>query len=252
MILVLGGTKEGKEAAARLISRGKKVKISVTTEYGASLLKGLEAEVIVSKLNPEKLRDILDSQEIKVVVDATHPFAEKITEAAIAACDDEKADYVRYERPRIDFPPHLKVIKVENYQQAADAAKNFDRILLTTGSKNLKKFVQSISRAQERLHIRILPLPEFLQRTISTGISPDNIIAMKGPFSSELNRAILGEYNIDVLVTKASGKTGGLPAKLEAASLEETPVIIISRPDYNFPRVVNTGDELIEMLKLLT
>ncbi len=251
MILLLGGTREGREAAAGLITNGQKVKISVTTKYGASLLEDLEAEVITAKLNEADLLRIIDEHDISAIVDATHPFASKISRAAISVCRNSETFYIRYQRPRVNIPEDLTIISASDFAQAAEAASNYEKIFLTTGSKNFKIFQQKITGWQERLYLRILPLTNFVQRIAAAGLPPDNIIAMKGPFSAGLNRAILQEYNIDVLVTKASGQTGGLPAKLEAAKLTETPVIVISRPEIDFPRVVRTQNELIKYLESL-
>ena len=248
MILILGGTKEGREIAAELISCGEKVKISVTTEYGASLLADLDAEVIVKNLQEEELRSILVSQKITKLIDATHPYAREITEMALSACDNTQTAYIRYERPLVNYPEEIDIIAADNYSQAAEAAADFDKIFLSTGSKNLKTFVRRVSSAKERLYARILPIVKSLQKAAAAGLGPENIVAMKGPFSSKLNRVILQEYDVDVLVSKASGRIGGLPAKLEAAKMLGLPVIIISRPDYEFPQVVSSLEELKKVL----
>ena len=64
----------------------------------------------------------------------------------------------------------------------------------------------------------------------SLGIPLDHIIAMKGPFSKELNCAIIRQFDIKVLVTKASGKSGGFWEKVEAASECGAELIVIRRP----------------------
>jgi len=138
---------------------------------------------------------------------------------------------------------------VKSYQEAALKAKEFNRILLTIGSKNLDIFVQTIENWQDRLFARILPDTVFIERARNIGFLPANIIAMQGPFSEELNYVILKDFDIDVLVSKASGKMGGLETKIKAAFKLGIPVILIDRPDINYEFFINDYEELETMLK---
>ena len=52
-----------------------------------------------------------------------------------------------------------------------------------------------------------------IEQCVKMGIKSSNILALQGPFSLELNKAIFNQYHIDVVVTKDSGKTGGVPEK---------------------------------------
>lgn len=80
------------------------------------------------------------------------------------------------------------------------------------------------------------------------GIGPDSIIAMQGPFSIELNRAMLEECKADVLVTKENGSVGGVEEKVSAALSPGIPVVVIERPKLNYPSVVDDYQGVIEWI----
>ena len=102
-------------------------------------------------------------------------------------------------------------------------------ILLTVGSKELGEYC--ISRnLRKRLYVRVLPAAESLALCGKWGIGGQQIIAMQGPFSAEMNGAVIRQYGIDCLVTKDSGRAGGFGEKLEAAMRTGIKVFVIGRP----------------------
>jgi precorrin-6A/cobalt-precorrin-6A reductase len=70
-----------------------------------------------------------------------------------------------------------------------------------------------------------------MQQALSAGFTPDRLLCLRPPFSREFNRAILQEYHIDVLVTKASGREGGVEEKVLAAADLGIKVLMIRRPE---------------------
>ena len=70
----------------------------------------------------------------------------------------------------------------------------------------------------ERIVLRILPLESSLQIALKLGYKPAHIICMQGPFSKELNVAMLKKYGSKFMVTKDSGAVGGFDEKVEAAA----------------------------------
>ena len=88
-------------------------------------------------------------------------------------------------------------------------------VLLTTGSKELHHFARP--GLAERCYPRVLPMADSLERCLTLGFPPKNIICMQGPFSRELNVALLRQYHIQTLVTKDTGGYGGFREKAEAA-----------------------------------
>ena len=81
----------------------------------------------------------------------------------------------------------------------------------------------------------MLPDPQLIQDLLSKGVSPDRIIAIQGPFSITLNKALMVDRAIDCLITKSSGKEGGIKDKVTAAQELDISVIVINRPEMNYP-----------------
>ena len=117
-------------------------------------------------------------------------------------------------------------------------------VLMTTGSKNIPEYVH-IKDFKERLYLRLLPNPQMMESAIQAGIMPAHLIGMQGPFSQELNEAVIRQFNIGVLVTKESGNNGGYEEKITAALNTGTDCIVIRRP------LENDGKKLSEIIAYL-
>lgn len=103
-------------------------------------------------------------------------------------------------------------------------------VLVTTGSRNLASYSEAARRTGIPLTVRVLDIPESLDACRAAGIPEDRIIAGRGPFSVEENLAAIGRFGIGVIVTKDSGRSGGVEAKLDAARQANCRVIVIRRP----------------------
>ena len=233
MILLLAGTADGREIAARLSSAGHRLIACTATGYGGRLLENSStAEIISGRLGAIELVELIRNRKIRLVVDATHPYAEEVTINAGRACAVTATKYIRYQRPALAMPVSPLIHLVQGYPQAADKAVELanQSIFLASGVKTLATFVTAVRTAGKKLTVRIIPDPEGLRRCLELGIEPKDIVAMQGPFSVDLNKQLLIHYRADVLVTKESGTAGGTDAKLEAALALAIPVVLIKRP----------------------
>jgi len=249
MILVLAGTKESREIIKRLQKISQPLLASVVTDYGYQLLVESGIEVIQEKLSPEKMERLIKEKKIIKIIDATHPFAQEVSLTAIKVAQSLGIEYLRFERKSLEFTNNELLIKVDSYKEAAKQTKEFNRILLTIGSRRLHYFVEELENWQERLVARVLPNWRFIKEANELGFIPRNLIGMQGPFTKELNQRLLEDYQIDVLVTKASGKVGGVNTKLEAALELGVKVILITRPAIEYPKIVNDIESLMEILR---
>lgn len=230
-ILLLSGTSEGPPLARALLAVGFEVRATVTREEAreslfGSLLRDIRVET--RGFTEESLAAFLAQGEADVVLDATHPFAVRITRLAHAACLRAGIPYVRYERPDWEPPPGTRL--VDSFAAAAELLPSLgERALLTIGAKQLEYFVH----LQGRMHLvaRILPSVVSIQQALAAGFTPDRILCLRPPFSRAFNRAILQEYRIGVLLTKSSGREGGVEEKVLAAGDLGVEVIVIRRPD---------------------
>lgn len=112
-------------------------------------------------------------------------------------------------------------------QAAAFLQTRQGNILLTTGAKELGAFA---ALEPDRLFPRVLPTHASLSACEDLGIPHRNILALQGPFSQEMNEAMLTQYQIRWLVTKDGGTAGGYEEKQAAAQARGVPVILIRRP----------------------
>lgn len=229
-ILLLSGTSEGPPLARALLDAGFDVRATVTRpEARQSLFGTLVDEILVEArgFTEASLADFLAQGSADLVLDATHPFAVRITRIAQGVCQRLGTPFVRYERP--DWEPPAGTRLVDSFAAAAALLPALgSRILLTIGAKQLKHFAQLHSSLT--LFARILPAVVSLEQAQAAGFGPDRILCLRPPFSREFNRAVLREYRIDVLLTKASGREGGVAEKVLAANDLGVAVVMIRRP----------------------
>ena len=228
-VLVFGGTTEGKNLAKAIAQKGLDVTLFVATEYGKSVLEQQEqVRVCTKRLDEQEMIAYLESNIFDCVVDATHPYADIVTKNIEMACRVTSTKYMRMVRAKSNEDE--RVIYVPTVEGAVDLLKDSDgNILVTTGSKNLEHFTK-IKDFSTRLHVRIIPMPESLEKAIDLGIRSSNIICMQGPFDLEMNKAIIKKTNSKYIVTKDSGDVGGFSEKVQAALQLGCKVIVVSRP----------------------
>ena len=249
MILVMSGTKDGREIAKLLESKGYKVYSTTATEY-SSLLGGFEGDGVSKPLDVKGLIRLIKDKNIRYVVDATHPYADNASKNGIEACDRTGIKYIRFEREEEHLPVSDLIVNVANFEEAAEKAFSLGkRVFLTTGTKELKVFVEYSKRFNGILIVRTLPWVQSINHCLSNGIPPDRIIAMQGPFSKDLNKALFKEHDAEVVVTKESGEAGGVLEKVDAAIELGIPIVIIKRPILNYPLVVNQYSQVLNELQ---
>ncbi len=228
MILVLAGTREGREVVELLRRHGRQVLASAVSAYGGELA-GADL-VRVGALDREGMEGLLREQRVRALVDATHPYAQEASRNARAACRAAGVPYLRLERPPAALPPTGEVHQVADYPAAAELAVTFgSSVFLSTGSRRLAVFVASARPRGVRVVARVLPEVEALIECRRLGLGPADVVAMQGPFTRELNLALFRHYQAAVVVSKESGEAGGFPEKAAAAAELGLPLVVIRR-----------------------
>lgn len=228
-LCVFAGTTEGREIAEFLAGQSADVTVCVATEYGETLLpQGEGLHISARPLPREEMAELFRRERFDLVIDATHPYAKRITESIAATCAGTDTEYLRLLRPDTAAPENAVFV-----EDAAGAAEYLDRvdgnILLTTGSRELHAFA-SVRDFASRAYARVLPMEDSLRACREAGLPPAHILAMQGPFSRELNAAMLRSIGAAYLVTKASGSAGGFEEKIAAAAETGAVPVIIGRP----------------------
>ena len=250
MILVLSGTEEGKEIVRRLHDEGLSLLTTVATEYGKKMFEeiGLETVCIQGRLDVHGFTQLIKEKGIDTVIDATHPYAIEVSQNAMDACKRTNIRYLRFERQEIQIPIHPLIHKVKTIAEAVDKSMPLGKkIFLTTGISSVAKFI--LLKDIKELYVRILPMPEHIALCLDMGIPPTHIIAMHGPFSEDLNRAMFKQYHINTMVTKDSGEVGGVLEKVHAALKEGIDTIVIERPKLEFQQKYSSILEVVRVAK---
>lgn len=225
-LVIFSGTSEG-HALCRFVSAcGGCAGVYVATDYGAAVMEPMHGITVhEGRLDADAMAVALDADTL--VVDATHPYAAVVSENLRAACAQTGAQYERLLRPALDSGD---VVTVSDTAAAAEWLNAHPgRALLTTGSKELAVFA-AVEGYRERLVARVLPSASVLEQCASIGFAGAQIIAMQGPFSHEMNVALLRQTRADILVTKDTGAAGGFAEKLSAAREVGATVLVIDRP----------------------
>jgi precorrin-6A/cobalt-precorrin-6A reductase len=234
-ILILGGTAEARELATELHGQGHHVITSLAGRVARPRLP--VGEVRIGGFGgPDALAAWLLSNEIAAVVDATHPFAERISASAVRAAEQAIVPLVRLERPGWTEGPGDRWHWVDDLDEAAARVPKLgSRVLLTTGRQGLSAFAR-VTDAW------------FLIRCVDP---PDNplpprceVLLDRGPYTLEGELALIDNHGIDVVVTKNSG--GDLTrAKLDAARARELPVMVVCRPARTDAETVTWVDDVV-------
>jgi len=239
-ILILGGTTEAFEVAERLVSIP-----------GLTVISSLAGRVAEPKLPPGEIRiggfggvdgltRYLLQESISAVVDATHPYAARISRNAELACNSLTIPLIAYERPPWQQQPHDLWHTVADTQAAAKLVdQENNRVFLSIGRQELGEF--SNCRNAHFL-IRAIDLPEAQLPSNST------LILDRGPFNLAAELEMLRSHSINWIVSKNSGGPATYP-KIEAARELQIPIAMIARPEKHRIDTDSDMDELMDTIQ---
>lgn len=226
-IILFAGTEEGRRLFEYLYSHGIPVEISVATEYGKSLIQEGTEQVKVHRLTSSEMQSLFLKQGYTLVVDATHPYAVEVSQNIKEACQKSNLPYLRIVRK--DFA-YDNTIDCNSLKEAVlFLSSTTGNILSTVGSKELAELTK-IPDFFSRVYVRMLPIPQAIEQALSLGFAAKNLICMQGPFSEEMNAAMLKQLHCRYLLTKNSGDIGGFDCKLAAAQKSGVTTVVIKRP----------------------
>ena len=228
-LCVFAGTTEGRQLIERLQGRGADITACTATEYGAELLQGIQGVAIHSgRMDEEEMARFFEAERFSLVVDATHPYADRVTDNIARACEATHTDYLRLERAG-EAEEADGVFTPDATACAAFLKTTEGGVFLTTGSKELPAFCEDAG-LRARLFVRVLPMLSSLQICAGCGLPADRIIAMQGPFDEDINLAMFKKSGAKYMVTKDTGAAGGYGAKVRAAQKLGMTVVVIGRP----------------------
>jgi precorrin-6A/cobalt-precorrin-6A reductase len=233
-ILILGGTGEARELAARLVALGHTVTTSLAGRTREPILPA--GELRVGKFGGVPgLVSYLRAMRFDRLVDATHPYAGLISTNAVAAAQQTGIPLVRFMRPAWVEPEGAQWRHVPDIAAAAKVLPPGATALVTTGHEDLGLL---LDRDDCRLLVRLIEAPEKpLPRHT-------RLLLGRPPYTLETERTLFTREGITHLVTKNSGGPQ-TAAKLEAARLTGAEVIMVDRPDYGPATEVGSLDDAV-------
>lgn len=260
-ILIFGGTTEGRRAAELLLGEGVPCTVSVATQYGEEVLQPHPLMTVrTGRLDRVGMARLMREGHYLCVIDATHPYAQIVSREIEAACGETGLPYLRLMReeagagnPDPGSGGGTCVYVSDVAQAGAFLAVVPGHILVTTGSKELVQFAKALGDPA-RITARVLPAQESLRACAEAGLTGRQIIAMQGPFDTEMNCAQIRHAGASWIVTKETGAAGGYPEKIEAARKCGIRAVVIRMPseqsfseqnhsDQNFPEQRIPGQE---------
>ena len=228
-IILFSGTTEGRLLSESLMSAGISHTVCVATEYGEVLQKKSDmVRVEEGRKTVEDMEEMFASG-VECVVDATHPFATEVTANIKAALEGKDIRYLRVLREPEVADPEGVTLFASPEECAAACESTEGNVLFTTGSRDLAAMCERITD-RSRIYVRVLPSVSSIEQCMAAGIRQEHILALQGPFSEEMNLAMIRQYDIRLLVTKESGKTGGVDEKKAACRRVGIPCFCIRRP----------------------
>lgn len=227
-VIVFAGTSEGREICQYLCENQVETIACVATDYGSFCVEEIQGlQVKEGRLDVEEIQALITSYDY--VVDASHPYAQVISaniEKACQGCTDNPPTKIRIIRESQEekgqvFPDFESLCAFLNQEDG--------NVLLTTGSKDLHYF-QRVTNYENRIYPRVLPAMESLELGIKLGFKPSNIVCMQGPFSTEMNVAMMRRMDAKFLVSKDTGRSGGFVEKYEATQITGARLLTVGRP----------------------
>lgn len=249
-VIVFAGTTEGRQLSAWLAAAGVETLCSVATEYGELLVeKQPHLSVHQGRLLPEEMEQLFAEEGKPLVLDVTHPYAVAVSANIKAACEKAGCEYLRLIRPSLMNKNACKTAEEIVVVESVEAAVNFLKttegsIFVTTGSKELAKFT-ALPDYQNRVYARVLATPEVVTQCTEAGFTGPHLICMQGPFSKELNLAMLRSIGAAWMVTKEAGRAGGFEEKMTAAKEAGVKVVLIGRPQEQAGLSIEEGVKLL-------
>jgi precorrin-6A/cobalt-precorrin-6A reductase len=240
-ILLLGGTGDSRALAERLAGRRDVEVISSLagrTEQPATIPGGLR---IGGFGGVDALADYLTQNGIDLVVDATHPYAARISANAEAACRMSGTPRLQFGRPPWQEVAGDRWIRVADTAAAAAALPGLaQRVFLAVGRGELESFAD-------------LPRIWFLVRTVDAPrdklpLESYEVVLGRGPFEANGERALFLLHGIQALVTKNSGGEATY-AKIAVARELGLPVVMIERPPHDDGETVGSVDDALKWIE---
>ena len=224
MILVFGGTTEGRKAVEVLEQAGKFFYYSTKTgEQDIALHHGKRID---GAMDAEAIRVFCQEHDIRLIVDAAHPFASQLHENIAQVSISQNIPVIRYERI---YPPRDKEMEwIDDYSQIPT---DIHTLLATTGVQSISH-LKWLEKKGIKVIYRILNRESSIQLAHEQGATDDQLCFY--PLTADAEAVLM----------KESGESGGFNEKIKEAKEKGMRIIVLKRPQlsiFNFQFSIVNG-----------
>ncbi|MDR0630349.1 MAG: precorrin-6A reductase [Treponema sp.] len=224
-LIIFGGTTEGRKICQWCTNHTIDFLYCTATDLGTEQFD--PHRVRVGRMDFDEMIEFLKEEAPELVIDGTHPYADKVSAHIASACASRGICRIPVERKASDisgcaiFSTEDRLIAWLNQRRGI--------IFCATGVKEAALFTR-LSDFRERVWFRLLPTLEGLKTCLDAGYPREHLVLMWGPFSADLNKALFAQAGASILVTKDSGQEGGFPQKKQAALERGMHIALLQRP----------------------
>lgn len=244
MILVFGGTTEGKITASLLDWLGEDYIYSTRTQVKYKV----GGEQIHGDLTVEKANSFCIAQKVKLIIDASHPFAVNVHNNIRLVSQQLKIPTIRYSRVFQSFDDEELVTFFDSYEDMVSAIQrnnSCQNILALTGVQTINNFKSLWS--SKNIYFRILNTELSKTKAIATGVDMSKILPEDPKADASCLIHTCRSLHTQLLLSKESGESGFMDTKLEAAKELNIPLWIVKRPQLPcFDFEVKSDKELLQ------
>ncbi|WP_353292347.1 precorrin-6A/cobalt-precorrin-6A reductase [Synechococcus sp. M16CYN] len=232
-IWLFAGTGDGPHLTRALLQRGWQVRVSVASQAAAAAYSELAVDSItVGTLSraAKMTKGLKHRSKFRWVVDATHPFATRISSDLAEVCLSAKQPFLRFERPQEQGSASICLLP--NSGALSTAPLKGQRLLLAVGGRHLAAIATAARSAGANLFARSMPTKLGLRSALAAGLLPDHLAVVRplqGQTPGSIERALCRRWGITAVVCRQSG---GVTERLWRRISEEQvlQLILLRRP----------------------
>ena len=229
---LLAGTGEGPALARCLLERGWHLRVSVVSPSASHPFPDHpHLEMRVGALaGATAIRHELEEAErqgagFRWLIDASHPFATRVTAAAVAASQGQTTRLLRLRRPQLSAPTASLLSRLDDL---AAQLRGGERILLAIGSRHLAEACRQCAGSLP--HARVLPHPQAIRQALQAGLAAQRIACLRPTPQGEVERALCRHWRVDTIVCRQSGgATEAIWQRIAAADGQR--LLLLKRPE---------------------
>ena len=224
MILVFGGTTEGRMAAQVLDEAGTPYFYST---YGhGQTLDLVHGTRLAGAMQVDDMASVCRDHDIRLIVDAAHPFAHRLHRNVVQLALEMGLPVIRYDRI---YPPRdTRLVWCRDYADAICQlnARGINRLLALTGVNTIQQ-LKTYWMSRE-CWFRILKRTDSVDKAREAGFPADHLVY----YQNDNTQQLLEQLRPEAILTKESGHSGGFDQKVAAAQRAGVPVFVVERPAY--------------------